>query len=78
MGKPAVAPLLPGDAGLFAAVGVHAPDLHQAAAHGVEPDLLSVRRVFGAVAEAGREGEAGLLAALHGNGVCLLYTSRCV
>src|SRR5690242_20610325 len=37
---------------------MHAPNLHGAAALGVEVDELAIRRIFGAVVEAFRGGEA--------------------
>ena len=37
---------------LFAAVGIHSPDLHHAGSFGVEINVLAVRRVVGAVVQA--------------------------
>ena len=54
---------------LSAAVGQHAPDLHQAGTLGIEVDVFAVGRIVGAVVEAFGVGQTALLAAIHRNGV---------
>src|SRR3984957_20700784 len=48
---------------------MHAPDLHRAGAFGMEVDIFSVGRKFGAVVEAGRGSEPRFIAAGSENGV---------
>src|SRR4051812_40803607 len=59
---------------LAAAVWFHAPDLHEAAPVGIEIDVLSIRRVIGAIIQARRSGEAALVTARNGYGVDIEFT----
>src|SRR5271163_2195990 len=54
---------------LFRAVGLHAPDLHHAGALGIEINIFSIGRIFGAVVEALGGGETRFFASGGGNGV---------
>jgi len=59
---------------LFAAIGAHFPDLHVAGAHGIEIDVLSIGRIFGAVIEALCGGKPFFFASLRRDGVNIEFT----
>src|SRR5262249_12890496 len=54
---------------LLGAVGLHAPDLHQAAAHRVEVDVTAVGRIVRAIVQPRGGGQAALRPTLGGDGV---------
>src|ERR1035441_2342186 len=68
VGEPVVE-AVEGDLLLGAAVGVHAPDLHAAAALGVEVDVLAIGRIFGTIVEALGSSEASLFTSAYRDGV---------
>ncbi len=73
MGKPVVQ-LVVGQLLLLGPVGPHPPDLHGAAANGVEVDVCAIRRVLRSVVESRGIGQADLRATLHRNFVDVVIT----
>ena len=49
VGEPGVTGFVKGHLGLFGAVCLHAPDLHESGAYGIEPDVLSAGGIFRSV-----------------------------
>ena len=58
---------------LFGAISPHAPRLHTAGAHRIEPDVFPVTVIFGAVVQAERRRELSLVTARGRNGVYVIF-----
>lgn len=51
MRKPGIAGFVKRHLGLFGAVFLHSPYLHQTRAYGIEPDIFSARGIFGTIVQ---------------------------
>ena len=69
VGEPGVTGFVKGHLGLFGAVCLHAPDLHESGAYGIEPDVLSAGGIFRSVIQTFGSGQAGFFTSFRRDGI---------
>ena len=67
--EPGVTGFVKGHLGLFGAVCLHAPDLHESGAYGIEPDVLSAGGIFRSVIQTFGSGQAGFFTSFRRDGI---------